>query len=61
MKRYRQSAGEFTLNNSTAENANFLSIGGRDAGKKKICRVFCGRSHFSLPRRKMRPKGSYFL
>jgi len=44
MKRYRQSAGEFTLNNSTAESANFLSIGGRDAGKKKICRVFFAKS-----------------
>src|SRR6476620_2930253 len=45
IKRYRHTGGEFTPKNSTVASANFLITDGRDAGKKKICRVSCARSH----------------
>src|SRR6266496_428438 len=44
IKRYRHTAGEFIRKNSTVASANSLITGGRDAGKKKICRVFCAKS-----------------
>src|SRR6266480_3139351 len=44
IKCYRHTGGEFTLRNSTGASANSLITGGRDGGKKKICRVFCANS-----------------
>src|SRR6266508_579674 len=43
MRPCHKGAGEFTRKNSTAGSANVQATGARDAGNKKISRVFCAK------------------